>query len=517
MYAYSNGPQGGGAPLEAEVAGAALAQLGGTPTQTGTFDITVIAYEDVGLSGAATPNPFDYIIHVTATSFTTEPASQSVVQGQSVTFTAAAAGSPTYQWTGPSGVISGATGASLTLANVQISAAGTYSVTATVAGGSVTSNSATLTVLPLAAPAFTLNPVSVTVASGRSAVFSAAAGGELPPAYQWSLNNVPISGATDPVLELSASSATAGAYTCTASNASGTATSSAAVLTVATASTPGYLLNLSARADVGTGNNILIGGFGVAGTGTKQLLVRGAGPALSAYFSTELVAPQLVLLDNTGAVIASNIGWGNAPVAGPSAAGEAPAVAGATLMNELGAFSYAAGSADTATVLTMPPGNNTAQLSGVGATTGIGLWEIYDADLTAPTARLINCSVRTNVGTGNDILIGGFTIGGSTAETVLIRAVGPGLADNSPILAGTTLTHPVLTLLQSGTVIASNTVWGGDATIAGAFTSTGAFPLNPAHADSVLLVTLPPGNYTAEVSGLNGGVGIALCEIYEVP
>ena len=101
---------------------------------------------------------------------------------------------------------------------------------------------------------------------------------------------------------------------------------------------------------------------------------------------------------------------------------------------------------------------------------------------------------------------------------MLIRAVGPGLTDEIPSFGSTTLAQPVLTLFNSaGAVIYANTVWGGSATIAATFPTVGAFNLNPAHADSVLLVTLPPGNYTAQVYGLSGGTGIALIEIYEVP
>ena len=523
LYSYRDGPVPSAPPVETELLNASVAQLGGTPTQTGIFDITLVACESSGLQGASTEY-FDYIMRVTAapaTSFTTQPASQSVAVGQSVTFAAAAAGSPTYQWSGPNGVISGATGASLTLTNVQLAAAGAYSVAATVAGGSVTSNSATLTVLPLAAPAFTLNPVSVTVASGRSAVFDAAASGEPAPTYQWSLNGVPINGATDPVLRVpGATSANAGAYTCTASNSSGSATSTAGGLAVSVTSNPGYLLNLSARANVGTGNNILIGGFATGGTGTKQLLIRGVGPALSAFFgSSALATPQLTLLDGSGAVISTNLGWGAAPSAGPSAGADLPVAASLTLMNNTGAYPYQAGSLDTATLVTAPTGNGTAQVSGVGGAAGIGLVEFYDADTTTPTSRLVNISARAMVETGNNILIGGFAIGGGTAETVLIRAVGPGLNDLLPSIfpLSSVLNEPVLTIFQGGTVVASNTGWGGDATIAGLFPTVGAFSLNAAHQDSALVLSLPPGNYTAEVSGLNGGTGIALVEIYEVP
>ena len=349
-------------------------------------------------------------------------------------------------------------------------------------------------------------------------VFNAIAAGSPAPTYQWTFNGAPITGATDAILLVSnATSASAGSYACVAMNSNGPSTSNSATLTVTSSSNAGYLINISARADVGTGNNILIGGFGVTGTGTKPLLIRGVGPGLFNTFGLagELVTPQLILLDNSGAVVATNIGWANSPARGLSTASESPVAAGATIMATLGAFSYNAGSADTSMLLTMPPGNNTAQVSGVGATSGIALCEIYDADTGAPSARLINISARANVGTADSILIGGFAIGGSTAETLLIRAVGPGLTDTFGLTG--TLAQPVLALLNNnGAVIYTNTVWGGDATIASISTTVGAFTLNPSHQDSVLLVTLPPGNYTAQVSGLNSGNGIALCEIYEV-
>ena len=142
--------------------------------------------------------------------------------------------------------------------------------------------------------------------------------------------------------------------------------------------------------------------------------------------------------------------------------------------------------------------------------------------MAKPPIRMLSpvpTSARADVGTGSNILIGGFAIGGATAETVLIRAVGPGLNDLLPGVfpLSAVLNQPVLTILDhTGAVIYSNTVWGGDATIAATFGTTGAFSLNSAHADSVVLVSLPPGNYTSQVSGLNSGIGIALCEIYEV-
>ena len=354
---------------------------------------------------------------------------------------------------------------------------------------------------------FAQNPASVTVASGRSAVFSVATAGLSATAFQWNLNGVAIPGASDPILLVTgATSANAGAYTCTATNSFGSVTSSPATLTVAAApSSPGFLVNISARAYVGSGINAEVGGFGVTGSGSKAVLIRGIGPGLDFAFHpfpNFVPNPTLTLFNGAQAQINQNAGWGDS----------------STLMaafSTLGAFSLSPSSSDSALLTTLTaPASYTAQItSGVGGD-GTGLVELYDADSGAPSVRLINISARALVQTGQNILIGGFGISGSTAETVLIRAVGPGMFDTFGI--STALPQPVLTLYSGSTPIFSNTGWGGDATIAGTFGTTGAFPLNPAHQDSVLLLTLPPGSYTAQVTGLNGGTGIALIEIYEV-
>jgi hypothetical protein len=157
-------------------------------------------------------------------------------------------------------------------------------------------------------------------------------------------------------------------------------------------------------------------------------------------------------------------------------------------------------------------------VSGATGATGRVIAEFYDATpittFRATTPRLINVSVRKQIDAGGS-LTAGFVIGGSTAKTVLVRAIGPGLAVfGVPGL----MADPRLELFNSSSVrIAANDNWGGDPQLTAAGARVGAFALADARgADAMLLLTLVPGNYSAEVRGANGG-GTALVEVYEVP
>jgi hypothetical protein len=154
--------------------------------------------------------------------------------------------------------------------------------------------------------------------------------------------------------------------------------------------------------------------------------------------------------------------------------------------------------------------------------------EVYDADSGAPANRLVNLSARASIGTGANILIGGFVIVGPTAGTVLIRAVGPELGRHG---VARPLSNPVLTVFDAqGAVIASNQGWsnapvrGSAPVVAGVEPATtaimarvGAFALSAGSADSAIVLTLPPGIYTAHANGAGGATGVGLVEIYEVP
>jgi len=134
----------------------------------------------------------------------------------------------------------------------------------------------------------------------------------------------------------------------------------------------------------------------------------------------------------------------------------------------------------------------------------------------ATPGYLVNISSRAFVGTGDSILIGGFFVGGSTSRSVLIQALGPALAAQG--VTGV-LQHPALTIHNSsGVVIYSDTGWGNNPVLLKAAASAYAQPvLQPDSADSEVLLTLPPGGYTAEISGADGGTGVALCAIYQLP
>jgi Immunoglobulin domain len=416
------------------------------------------------------------------------------------------------------------TGGTATLAGNQVSftpsAAGTGIVTygAVDSIGVASSNAGVLTITTiLPQPVITLQPRPQTIASGRSVAFNIAATGSPSPTYQWTLNgSTAIPGAAvtnDPILLIrGATSANAGLYTCTASNSVAQASASAMLSVIATA-TPGYLANLSGR---GLVDNLpadaLFGGFSISGTGAKRLLIRGMGPGLGTAGMINqdvcLSEPLLTLFDATPTQINQNAGWGGAPAL---AAAEA----------SLGAFAVPANSLDSMLLVSLPQGTFNAKVNGMGSDTpngypGIALVEVYDADNLPLSARLTNISVRSNASSGNGALIGGFVIGGNSAETVLIRAIGPSLA--SVFGLSDTLSNPVLTIYDSGgNALYSNTTWGGDPKLAAAETSAGAYAIDAASKDSLLLVTLPPGGYTAQVVGANSMEGISAVEIYEVP
>ncbi len=269
--------------------------------------------------------------------------------------------------------------------------------------------------------------------------------------------------------------------------------------------TTGRLINLAVRTTAGTNGDPLIVGFVAAGAGARSLLVRGVGPTLASFGVTgSLPNPRLNLYAGS-TLLGGNDDWGQA----------ANATAISATAATVGAFALPAGSLDAALLSSFNSGAYTVHVSGANADPGIALMEIYDAG-GAATSRLINVSALSGVGTGAGILIAGFVVGQNT-RAILIRGVGPALAAFG--VPGT-LVNPQLKLFQGSQIVAENDDWSG-ATNAGALAATaqavGAFSLGNSTRDAVLLVTLPPGAYTAQISGVNNGTGVALIEVYEVP
>ena len=260
--------------------------------------------------------------------------------------------------------------------------------------------------------------------------------------------------------------------------------------------TPAQLLNISIRADVQTGDNVAIAGFIITGNAAKKVIVRGIGPSLQSYGVVNFLAdPTLELHDQaTLAIIASNDNWKDTQQAEIQATGLAPT-------NDI----------ESAIVATLMPGGYTAILRGKNGTTGIGLAEMYDLDL-ASDSKLGNISTRGFVQTGDNVMIAGFIFGNGTAsETVIIRALGPSLAG---LGVANVLADPTLALHDgNGTLLMSNDNWKD--TQQAEIQATGLAPSNDL--ESAIVTALPPGPYTAIVTGKNGGTGVALAEVYHLP
>jgi hypothetical protein len=133
---------------------------------------------------------------------------------------------------------------------------------------------------------------------------------------------------------------------------------------------------------------------------------------------------------------------------------------------------------------------------------------------TNDIGRLANYSIRARLTVDAPLVIAGFVITGTTAKTVLIRAIGPGL---SSLGVSGSLTDPKLQLFSGSTLLYENDDWAGDALLASIGASAGAFPIADASSkDAMLLVTLPPGSYTVQVSSEQNTTGTVLAEVYEV-
>ncbi len=273
--------------------------------------------------------------------------------------------------------------------------------------------------------------------------------------------------------------------------------------------TPGQsrIINLSILTPLSSPDDSFRMGFVVGGnntSGNKPLVIRAAGPSLSAFVSSGMLNDSKLEVYTGTTKSGENDNWGGSAVL-------------ATTMAAVGAFPYAsAASLDAALSMSTLPGDHTVLVSASGESSGLVLAEVYDASpqatVSLTTPRLINVSVLKEFAGG---FTAGFVIGGTGSKAVLIRAVGPGLA---AVGVSGFVPDPQLVLLDgSSKPIGDNNNWGGTAGLTATFRQLGAFALPADSKDAALLVTLQPGNYTVQVSGVAGATGLGLLEVYEVP
>ncbi|MEY2490212.1 MAG: hypothetical protein QOC70_2154 [Verrucomicrobiota bacterium] len=260
---------------------------------------------------------------------------------------------------------------------------------------------------------------------------------------------------------------------------------------------PSQALDISTRSQVATGNNVMIGGFIITGATSKRVIVRAIGPSLQQFnVPNPLVDPVLELHRSTGALLTSNDNWRETQEAEIISSGLAP-------QNNL----------ESALIATLQPGAYTAIVSGQGGASGVGLVEVYDLDLSA-ASKLANISTRSLVQTDDNRLIGGFILGSNSGGAkVIVRAIGPSLTQ---LGINNALADPTLELRDNnGALLLANDNWQDDPNQAAQITASGLAPSNPLEA--AVSTSLLPGAYTAIVAGKNGGTGIGLVEIYNIP
>jgi hypothetical protein len=266
----------------------------------------------------------------------------------------------------------------------------------------------------------------------------------------------------------------------------------------APAPTPGaQAINLSTRMRVQTGDNIGIGGFILGGTAPKHLLIRAIGPSLAQFGVLDTLAdPVLELHGPAGFVTITNDNWRDD-------AGQQNAIiaTGIPPTNDL----------ESAIDASLAPGAYTASVSGKNGRSGVALVEVYDLSPATP-AKLANISTRAFVSTGNDIVIAGFILGHNNGnDRIVVRGIGPSL---TALGVSNALANPTLQLCDSnGAVLVANNDWQDVPAQAAELTAAGLAPTN--NLESGIAATLPPGLYTALLTGVNNGAGVGVVEVYD--
>jgi hypothetical protein len=582
---------------------------------TGTLTVSSVALGQTGYQyrsvatntqGSANSNAATLTVNGIAPTISGQPSDQAATVGNTVTFSFATSGGnpvPTLKWQlstdggvnwtdlANTGIYSGVTTTTLTLTNVTLGLSGNkYRGVATNTAGTGTSSSAALTVSSAptppnpsstTAPAITTQPVSQLAIAGGSAVFSVVATGNPAPSYQWRRNGANISGVTGSTLTVTGLSLSdSGAvFDVVASNSAGSATSTAAILTVTSAISTSAVFS----GDLGTGGKYSLY---VRGDGTAVLIASlpngrgnfvvnftiGADGTFHVTTSVVTAANVVSALDVdspsrqinavtsvsfTGAIANGQL-TGQIDGSGDAFGGLAQALGGAS--SNAGYYQAAAvnGGSGTAYVIVSPSGTVTGlvsvngilqagvgtvgtdgkftlQLSGslaftaaLNGTNGSVSGQLLNqgtatgsfaglVDNVAATDQLVNISARATSGDNEQIVISGFIIGGTQSRTVMVRAIGPSLAAYG--VTGV-MENPVLTIYDANrNAILTNDDWSSSpdaALLSSTATRVGAFTLAAGSKDAAVIATLPPGNYTAQATrAANTANGVALIEVYD--
>ncbi len=256
---------------------------------------------------------------------------------------------------------------------------------------------------------------------------------------------------------------------------------------------------MSTRVKVSTGNNAVISGFIITGTGQKTVILRAIGPSLAnAGVAGTMADPTLDLYDAKGALIATDDNWRDRQQAGFGQGGRYHAF-------------QPTDESESAIAVTLEPGAYTTVVRGKNRSTGVALAELYDYSRDAGS-KLANISARALVQTGDNVLIGGLMVVGEGSTKMILRALGPSLA---PYGITNALPDPTLELHDgNGALIGFNNDWRDNAAQAAQIAVSGVAPTNAR--ESAMALTLAAGNYTAIVRGRVNGSGIALFEAYNV-
>lgn len=349
-------------------------------------------------------------------------------------------------------------------------------------------------------PTITQQPVSLEVEEGAAVSFSVIAENTVEARFQWSKDGVAIAGATALTLNIdSASEADRGDYSVRVTTMEGEVESSVAQLLV-NIPVDSFISSMMVRSLVGRDGEPMILGFVVDGE-SKPVLTRAVGPSLASRgVANPLPNPKSTLVESLTNNARENDDW-------------QMELANASVFTDIGAFALESGSLDSAIRDTVS-GVRTLVISDVNGAEGVVLGEFYDLDNTIGT--LTNVSVRNRVGAGDEVLTAGFVIEGDTSVRLMIRGVGPKLGSQD--VEGV-LQDPKLELFLSDgvqqTMLAENDDWETETSSeAVRILETGAFELDSGSKDALIMTTLPAGVYSATLSGIDGGVGVGLLEIY---